>query len=141
MSWGRIQALLPTAFTIAFLAGVESLLSAMVADGMTGRRHRSNAELLAQGAANLASALFGGLQPTGAIARTATSIRSGARSAGGRDGARRSSLPPSCSPANPSRGYIPLASLAAILVVVAWSMSEPHKIVRLLKGPLGDRRC
>jgi SulP family sulfate permease len=72
--------LLPASFTIAFLAGVESLLSAVVADGMTGGRHRSNMELVAQGVANSASALFGGLPATGAIARTATNIRAGARS-------------------------------------------------------------
>ena len=76
----RVREVLPSAFTIAFLAGVESLLSAVVADGMTGRRHRSNCELVAQGVANIASALFGGLPATGAIARTATNIRAGARS-------------------------------------------------------------
>ena len=75
-----MREVLPSAFTIAFLAGVESLLSAMVADGMTGARHRSNCELVAQGLANTASAFFGGLPATGAIARTATNIRSGARS-------------------------------------------------------------
>ncbi len=80
ISWPAIRQLVPSAFTIAFLAGVESLLSAVVADGMTGRRHRSNCELVAQGIANMASACFGGLPATGAIARTATNIRSGARS-------------------------------------------------------------
>jgi Sulfate permease and related transporters (MFS superfamily) len=76
----RTFELLPSAFTIAFLAGVESLLSAVVADGMTGGRHRSNGELVAQGVANAASALFGGLPATGALARTATNVRAGARS-------------------------------------------------------------
>jgi hypothetical protein len=76
-SWQRIVELFPAALTIAFLAGVESLLSAVVADGMTGSRHRSNTELIAQGIANGASALFGGLPATGAIARTATNIRAG----------------------------------------------------------------
>lgn len=138
MSWGRLQALLPTAFTIAFLAAVESLLSAMVADGMTGRRHRSNVELLAQGIANIASALFGGLPATGAIARTAANIRSGARSpvAGI---AHAVFIAAFVFAGAPLARYVPLASLAAILLVVAWSMSEPHKIVRLAKGPLGDR--
>src|SRR5690606_27781032 len=75
----RTIELLPASFTIAFLAGVESLLSAVVADGMTGGRHRSNGELVAQGVANVGSALFGGLPATGAIARTATNIRSGGR--------------------------------------------------------------
>lgn len=138
MSWGRFQALLPTAFTIAFLAAVESLLSAMVADGMTGRRHRSNAELLAQGVANFASALFGGLPATGAIARTAVNIRSGARSpvAGM---AHAVFIAAFVFAGAPLARYVPLACLAAILLVVAWSMSEPHKVVRLLKGPPGDR--
>jgi len=138
LSWSRIQALLPTAFTIAFLAAVESLLSAMVADGMTGRRHRSNAELLAQGAANIASAMVGGLPATGAIARTAANIRAGARSpvAGLSHAAFIAAF---VFAGAPLARYVPLASLAAILMVVAWSMSEPHKIVRLLHGPLGDR--
>ena len=76
----RTRELFPSSFTIAFLAGVESLLSAVVADGMIGGRHRSNCELVAQGIANVASALFGGLPATGALARTATNVRSGARS-------------------------------------------------------------
>src|SRR5690606_27963649 len=78
--FSRTAELLPSALTIAFLAGVESLLSAVVADGMTGGRHRSNGELVAQGLANVGSALFGGLPATGAIARTATNVRAGARS-------------------------------------------------------------
>lgn len=138
VTWGRLQALIPSAFTIAFLAGVESLLSAMVADGMTGRRHRSNVELIAQGVANIASGLFGGLPATGAIARTATNVRAGARSpvAGMTHAVIVGGLMVAGAPL---AGYIPLASLAAILVVVAWSMSEPHKIVRLMKAPLGER--
>ncbi|HEY5803484.1 MAG TPA: SulP family inorganic anion transporter, partial [Lysobacter sp.] len=76
----RTRELLPSSFTIAFLAGVESLLSAVVADGMTGGRHRSNSELVAQGLANVGAALFGGLPATGAIARTATNVRAGGRS-------------------------------------------------------------
>ena len=138
LSWGRVQALLPSAFVIAFLAAIESLLSAMVADGMTGRRHRSNAELLAQGAANVASALVGGLPATGAIARTAANIRAGARSpiAGI---AHALFIAAFVFAGFPLARFVPLASLAAILIVVAWSMSEPHKLVRLMKGPLGDR--
>lgn len=138
IAWDRLQALLPSAFTIAFLGALESLLSAMVADGMTGRRHRSNVELLAQGAANVASALIGGLPATGAIARTATNIRAGARTpvAGM---AHAAFIAAFLLLGAPMAGAVPLASLAAILIVVAWSMSEPHKIVRLLKGPFGDR--
>jgi SulP family sulfate permease len=139
LSFLQIREVLPSAFTIAFLAGVESLLSAMVADGMAGTRHRSNVELVGQGVANIASALVGGLPATGAIARTATNVRSGARS--------------------PISGmlhavfvllfmlifarwasYIPLACLAAILLMVAWTMSEPHKFVRMLRrAPAADR--
>ena len=134
----RLRELLPSAFTIAFLAGVESLLSAMVADGMTGRRHRSNCELVAQGAANIASSLFGGMPATGAIARTATNIRSGARS-------------PVAGMLHavfilffvlffaPLAAFIPLASLAAILVMVAWNMSEVDKFRGLMRSPPGDR--
>ena len=134
----RLRQLIPSAFTIAFLAGVESLLSAVVADGMTGRRHRSNCELVAQGIANCGSALFGGIPATGAIARTATNIRSGARS-------------PLAGVLHavfvllfmvllaPLAYFIPLASLAAVLVVVAWNMSEVGRFVHLMRGPWGDR--
>jgi SulP family sulfate permease len=137
-TWDQFKAVLPSAFTIAFLAGVESLLSAVVADGMTGRRHRSNCELVAQGVANFASALFGGLPATGAIARTATNVRSGARS-------------PIAGMLHalfllifmwllaPLIGYIPLAALAAVLVVVAWNMSEIDRFKYLMRAPLGDR--
>jgi SulP family sulfate permease len=138
VSWERLQELLPSAFTIAFLAGVESLLSAMVADGMTGRRHRSNCELVAQGVANTASALFGGLPATGAIARTATNIRSGARSpvAGVLHAAFVLLFMLFLAPL---ANYIPLASLAAVLAIVAWNMSERERFLHLLTGPWGDR--
>ena len=128
---------LPSAFTIAFLAGIESLLSAMVADGMTGARHRSNCELVAQGIANTASACFGGLPATGAIARTATNIRSGARSpiAGM---LHAGFLLGFMLVAAPLAAYVPLASLAAVLVIVAWNMSEIDKFRHLLSAPAGD---
>src|SRR5690554_276011 len=135
----RTLELLPSAFTIAFLAGVESLLSAVVADGMMGGRHRSNGELVAQGVANVGSALFGGLPATGAIARTATNIRAGARS-------------PMSGMLHavflllfmvllaPLASWVPLAALAAILVIVAWNMSESGKVWHLLqRAPVGDR--
>jgi SulP family sulfate permease len=134
----RVRALLPSAFTIAFLAGVESLLSAVVADGMTGRRHRSNSELVAQGVANIGSALFGGIPATGAIARTATNIRSGAYS-------------PVAGMIHalfillfllflaPVASFIPLASLGAVLIVVAWNMAEVKNFRHLLKAPPADR--
>lgn len=134
----RLRDLLPTSFTIAFLAGVESLLSALVADSMTGRRHRSNAELLAQGIANMASSIVGGLPATGALARTATNIRSGARSpVAGMLHALLLLL--FMLVAWPLTSFIPLASLAAVLLVVAWNMSEIDKFAHLMRAPLGDR--
>jgi sulfate permease, SulP family len=138
ISFLRLQELLPSAFTIAFLAGVESLLSAMVADGMTGRRHRSNCELVAQGAANIASALFGGMPATGAIARTATNIRSGARSpvAGMLHAVFVLMFILFLAPLS---GFIPMASLAAILVVVAWNMAEIERFRTLMRAPRGDQ--
>jgi SulP family sulfate permease len=134
----RTRELFPSAFTIAFLAGVESLLSAVVADGMIGGRHRSNCELVAQGAANVASALFSGLPATGALARTATNVRAGARSpvAGMLHAAF---LLMFMLVLAPWMKYIPLASLAAVLVVVAWNMLEIESFRHLLQGPVGDR--
>ena len=137
MTLEKAQAVLPSAFTIAFLAGVESLLSAVVADGMTGRRHRSNCEIVAQGAANIGSALFGGLPATGAIARTATNVRAGARSpVAGIMHALFILL--FMLVAAPLASYVPLASLAAVLVVVAWNMSEIGKIRAMRHAPIGD---
>ena len=135
--WKRLPELVPHALTIAILGGIESLLSAVVADGMTGRRHRSNMELIAQGAANILIPLFGGIPATGAIARTATNIKNGAQT--------------------PVSGMvhaivlllillffgrwatlIPMASLAAVLLVVAYNMSEWRYFVRLLRSPRAD---
>ncbi|MBW8822799.1 MAG: STAS domain-containing protein [Xanthomonadales bacterium] len=134
----RTMELLPSSFTIAFLAGVESLLSAVVADGMTGGRHRSNMELVAQGAANVGSALFGGLPATGAIARTATNIRSGGRTpiAGIMHAGY---LLVFMLVLAPLMRYVPLAALAAVLLVVAWNMSEFENFRNTLSAPKGDR--
>lgn len=134
----RIRELLPSAFTIAFLAGVESLLSAVVADGMTGGRHRSNMELVAQGVANTASALFGGLPATGAIARTATNIRAGGRTpvAGMLHAAFLLLFMLLLAPL---MRYVPLAGLAAILLIVAWNISEVEAFRHTLSAPKGDR--
>ncbi len=134
----RLHELLPSALTIAFLAGVESLLSAVVADGMTGRRHRSDCELIAQGIANMGSALFGGLPATGAIARTATNVRTGARTplAGMFHAVFVLAFMMFLAPL---ANYIPLASLAAVLVVVAWNMSEADKVRHLLRAPFEER--
>lgn len=137
IDFATIKALIQPAFTIALLAGIESLLSAVVADGMIGGNHRSNMELIGQGTANIFSALFGGIPATGAIARTATNIKNGGRT--------------------PVAGMIhaitlliimlfigkwvaliPLASLAGILMVVAYNMSEWKSFVSILKGPKSD---
>ncbi|MFT4019581.1 MAG: SulP family inorganic anion transporter, partial [Agriterribacter sp.] len=137
LDFATVKAMIQPAFTIALLAGIESLLSAVVADGMIGGNHRSNMELVGQGTANIFSALFGGIPATGAIARTATNIKNGGRT--------------------PVAGIIhaltllvimlfvgkwvaliPLASLAGILMVVAYNMSEWESFVSILKGPKSD---
>jgi SulP family sulfate permease len=134
----RTTELFPSSFTIAFLAGVESLLSAVVADGMIGARHRSNAELVAQGCANIGSALFGGLPATGAIARTATNIRAGGHTpvAGMLHAAF---LLVFMLVLAPLMRYVPLAALAAVLLIVAWNMAEIESFRHLMRGPVGDR--
>jgi len=127
----HILPLLPSAFTVAMLAALESMLSAVVADGMTGDRHNSNVELVAQGIANIASPVFGGIPATGAIARTATNIRSGARSpvAGI---IHALTLLAILLVAAPLAAYIPLTTLAAVLFVVAYRMGEWHEIGSIL---------
>jgi SulP family sulfate permease len=131
---GKVPELLPSALTIAFLAGIESLLSAIVADRMIGAAHRSNAELIAQGAANIASPLFGGLPATGAIARTATNV-----SAGGRTPVagmiHALVILAVLAFAAPLAGALVLPALAALLVVTAWTMSEPHRWPERLQLP------
>jgi SulP family sulfate permease len=133
----RTRELLPSSFTIAFLAGVESLLSAVVADGMTGGRHRSNGELVAQGVANVTSALFGGLPATGAIARTATNIRAGGHTpVAGMIHAAFLLL--FMLVLAPLMKFVPLAALSAVLLVVAWNMSEIEHFRHTLSAPKGD---
>jgi SulP family sulfate permease len=138
LSFERVQLLLPSAFTIAFLAGVESLLCAVVADSMTGARHRSNTELIGQGIANCASALCGGLPATGAIARTATNVRAGAQTpmAGVLHALFVLAFALMLAPLI---GLLPLSACAAVLLVVAWNMSEIERFRHLLSAPLGDR--
>ncbi|NBD27144.1 SulP family inorganic anion transporter [Paenibacillus glycinis] len=137
LAWERIGLLVQPAFVIAMLGGIESLLSAVVADGMTGQRHNGNRELIGQGIANIAAPLFGGIPATGAIARTATNIKNGA-----------------ASPASgiihgvvvllvlvlfaPYASDIPLAGMAPILMLVAWNMSERKEFARVLKTRTGD---
>src|SRR5580658_2868984 len=124
--------LIPSAFTVALLAALESMLSAVVADGMTGDRHNPNVELVAQGVANIVSPLFGGMPATGAIARTATNIRSGARSpVSGMVHAL--TLLVILLVAAPLASYIPLATLAAVLFVVAYNMGEWNEIGAVLQ--------
>jgi SulP family sulfate permease len=131
-TWRGLAAILPVSLSFTLLGGLESLLSAKVADSMTGRVHRSNMELVAQGLANVASSVFGGISVTGTIARTATNIRAGA-----------------CSPvsgmlhaafllvfmaaAAPLARYIPLSALAGVLVVVSWNMAEKKEFASLLR--------
>jgi len=138
LSLTKITAVMPSAFTIAFLAGIEALLSAVVADGMAGTRHRSNQELIGQGVANIGSALFGGLPATGAIARTATNIRSGARTpvAGIMHAVF---LLLFMLFATDLMAFVPMAVLAAILFMVAWGMSEYERFITFLRMPNSDR--
>ena len=127
----RLLELLPAALSFTLLGGVESLLSAKIADGMTGRKHRYNMELVAQGVANVVSALFGGISVTGTIARTATNIRAGARSpvAGMMHAAFLLAF---MVLAAPLASFIPLAALAGLLVVVCWNMAEKAEFMHLL---------
>ena len=137
LSAEKALAVLPNAIAFALLGSIESLLSAVVADGMTGRRHRSNCELVAQGAANIASGLFGGLCVTGTIARTATNVRAGAH--GPISGMLHSGfLLVFMLAAAPLASYIPLASLAGVLAIVSWNMVEKHAFATLLRASRGD---
>ncbi len=135
--WSLWQAALPWALSFALLGAIESLLSAVVADGMSGARHRSNAELVAQGVANMGSALFGGFCVTGTIARTATNVRAGSR--GPVSGMLHALfLLAFLMVAAPLAGLIPLAALAGLLAVVAWGMAERHEFASLLRSSRGD---
>ncbi len=137
VSLERVRELFSPAVTVALLAGIESLLSAVVADGMIGSRHKSNVELVAQGLANIGSGLFGGMPATGAIARTATNVK-----AGGRTPVAGMTHAVVVAVAFLYLGkwarYIPLATLAAILVVVAYHMSEWRAFAQLLRTPKSD---
>jgi len=139
LSLAQMLLLLGPAFTIAMLGAIESLLSAVVADGMAGTRHDSNQELIGQGLANIAAPLFGGFAATGAIARTATNIRNGAT--GPLAGlTHTATLIAIIVLLAPLAGHIPLAALAAILFVVAWNMSEVRHFTSILKkAPRADR--
>ena len=137
LSPSRMIELLPSAFIIAFLAGVESLLSAMVADKMIEGQHRPNAELTAQGIANIGSALFTGLPATGAIARTATNIKAGGKTpVAGIVHALVILLVMLL--AAPLASYLAMPALAALLIVTAWNMTEPHKWGDYARGRKSD---
>ena len=138
VTYARILELLPSALVIAFLAGVESLLSAMVADRMIGGRHRPNAEVMAQGAANIGSALFGGMPATGAIARTATNIRAGGKTpvAGL---VHAVTILAVMMLAAPLAGYMAMPALAGLLILTAWNMTEPAKWRGYMAAPVADR--
>ena len=138
VSYGRVVELLPSAFVIAFLAGVESLLSAMVADRMIAGKHRPNAEVLAQGVANIGSALFGGMPATGAIARTATNIRAGGKTpvAGL---VHAGVILAVMMLAAPLAGYMAMPALAGLLILTAWNMTEPQKWRGYMAGRVSDR--
>ncbi|WP_442578979.1 SulP family inorganic anion transporter [Mesorhizobium sp. ASY16-5R] len=136
-SLDKVMAVLPAAISFTLLGAIESLLSAVVADGMTGRRHRSNCELVAQGFANIGSALFGGICVTGTIARTATNVRSGAESpVSGM--AHSAFLLVFMLLAAPLASYIPLSALAGVLAVVAFNMVERDAFAALLRSSWGD---
>ena len=136
-SLAKLRAVLPDALAIALLGSIESLLSAVVADGMSGRRHRSNCELVAQGVGNIASVIFGGVPVTGTIARTATNVRSGAR--GPVSGMLHALyLLVFMLLAAPLASYIPLAALGGVLAVVSWNMAEKHEFAALIRTSRGD---
>ncbi len=137
LDFATIKSMIQPAFTIALLGGIESLLSAVVADGMIGGHHRSNMELVAQGTANMFSAVFGGIPATGAIARTATNIKNGGRTpVAGMIHAVTLLLIMVC--VGKWAALIPMATLAGILVVVAYNMSEWKSFVAVTRGPRSD---
>lgn len=137
ISFDTVKSLIRPAVTIAMLGSIESLLSAVVADGMVGGKHRSNTELIAQGTANIAAAFFGGIPATGAIARTAANVKNGGRTpvAGI---VHALTLLLIMVLFMPLAGMIPLAALAAILMSVAYNMSEWRKFAAMIKSPKGD---
>ena len=138
MNLDLLRELMPAAFAIAMLGAIESLLSATVADGMTRRKHDPDAELMAQGIGNVVAPFFGGVAATGAIARTATNVRSGARSPLAAVFHSFVVLSAVLLLA-PWLGYLPMASLAALLLMVAWNMSDSHHFAHLLRvSPRSD---
>ncbi|MGO1793141.1 MAG: C4-dicarboxylic acid transporter DauA [Oceanisphaera sp.] len=138
LDWSLFSALLPAAFAIAMLGAIESLLCAVVLDGMTGKRHSANSELLGQGIGNIITPFFGGITATAAIARSAANVKAGAESPVSGMVHALVVLAALVLLA-PLLAYLPMPAMAALLMVVAWNMSEAHKAVKLLKtAPVGD---
>ena len=138
LSFALVRELVPSAFAIAMLAAIESLLSAVIADGMTNTKHEPNSELVALGIGNILAPLFGGIAATGALARTATNIRAGARSPLAATTHAAIVLLAMLLLA-PLVAHVPMASLAALLLLVAWNMSEVHNFLGIVRvGPKSD---
>lgn len=136
--FNQLREVITDAISIAFLGGIESLLSAVIGDRMIGGKHRSNCELIAQGIANFSSIIFGGLPATGAIARTATNAKTGAKTPlAGMIHSATLLLIIYCFSSIVSQ--VPLAALSSVLIVIAWNMSEVDHFSHLLKAPLGDK--
>ncbi|WP_312210106.1 C4-dicarboxylic acid transporter DauA [Pseudescherichia sp.] len=132
LSWASIQALLPAAFSMAMLGAIESLLCAVVLDGMTGTRHKANNELIGQGLGNLIAPFFGGITATAAIARSAANVRAGATSPVAAIIHALLVILALLALA-PLLSWLPLSAMAALLLMVAWNMSEAHKVINLLR--------
>lgn len=132
LSWDSLQALLPAAFSMAMLGAIESLLCAVVLDGMTGTKHNANSELIGQGFGNLVAPFFGGITATAAIARSAANVRAGATSPVSAVIHALLVLLALLALA-PLLSWLPLSAMAALLLMVAWNMSEAHKVVNLLR--------
>lgn len=132
LSWASVQALLPAAFSMAMLGAIESLLCAVVLDGMTGTRHKANNELIGQGLGNLIAPFFGGITATAAIARSAANVRAGATSPVAAIIHALLVILALLALA-PLLSWLPLSAMAALLLMVAWNMSEAHKVVNLLR--------
>ncbi|HEX2878564.1 MAG TPA: SulP family inorganic anion transporter, partial [Polyangiaceae bacterium] len=133
LTFGLIRDVFPAAFTIAMLGAIESLLSAVIADGMTGTKHEPNSELVALGIGNMVAPIFGGIAATGALARTATNIRAGARSPFSAI-AHSIVLLLAMLALAPLLAYVPMASLAALMLLVAWNMSEARHFLRMMRA-------
>lgn len=138
LSWDSLRALLPAAFSMAMLGAIESLLCAVVLDGMTGTKHKANSELIGQGMGNIIAPFFGGITATAAIARLAANVRAGATSPVAAI-IHAGLVILALLVLAPLLSWLPLSAMAALLLMVAWNMSEAHKVIDLLRhGPKDD---